>query len=137
MGVGLDYVYVDTHYYEVDDNRYIAYDTGGRTSHGGTLDIYSDGTMSYDHKYSYITINNVPDMFKGGDFYDMMCILIHEQDHYDTVYNPFMHDPIASEFLALGSTIYNEYFVNASPEFREIIYSQYRYFESLYYNSYY
>ncbi|SFL64708.1 hypothetical protein, partial [Proteiniphilum acetatigenes] len=127
-GLGLDYVYLDTLYYTVNDNRYISYDTGGKTTHMGT--------SGYGYQYSYITINNASDMFKGGNFYDMMCALIHEQDHYDN-YNPQTYNKNYSEFFAFGATIHNQYFEYASQDFRESTYSQYRYYESLYYNLYY
>lgn len=42
-----------------------------------------------------------------------------------------------NRFFAFGATIYNQYFEYASPKFKESIYSQCRYYESLYYNLYY
>ena len=131
--LGLNNIYVGTLY---DGSGNVLYTSGGRTTHSVTQYTYPDGSVYYDHHHSYITINNVSDAFKGGSFYDMMCALIHEQDHYDN-YNPYTHDKVASEFFAFGSTIYNEYFEYASPEFREDIYSQYEYYKSLYYSLYY
>ena len=86
---------------------------------------------SLDNEY-YISSST----FKSGNFYDMMCVLIHEQDHYNN-YNPYTYNEYASEFFAFNATIYNQYFEYASPEFRESIYSQYHYYESLYYSLYY
>ena len=127
-GLGLDYIYLDTLYYTVNNNKYISYDSGGRTTHMGTPE--------YGYQYSYITINDASDVFIKGNFYDMMCVLLHEQDHYDN-YNPYTHDEVASEFFAFGATIYNEYFEHASSEFRANIYSQYEYYKNLYYSLYY
>lgn len=133
MGLGLNNIYVGVLY---DSSGNVLYTSGGRTTHIGTSYTYPDGSVRYDHHYSYITINNVSDMFKNGNFYDIMCTLIHEQDHYEN-YNPNTHEHVASEYYAFGVTIYNEYFEYASSEFQESIYSQYRHYESLYYSMYY
>ena len=124
-GLGLNYIYVGALY---DNFENIAYYTGGKTTHMGTPE--------HGYQYSYITINNASNVFRKGDFYEMMCVLLHEQDHYHN-YNPQTYNEYASEFFAFGAAIYNEYFEHASPEFRESIYRQYRYYESLYYNLYY
>jgi hypothetical protein len=133
MELGLSNIYVGALYDKVGN---LLYTSGGRTTHFGTSYTYPDGSVIYDHQYSYITINNVSDMFKNGNFYDIMCTLIHEQDHYEN-YNFYTHENVASEYYAYNVTIYNEYFEYASSEFQESIYSQYRYYQNLFYNMYY
>lgn len=68
--LGLDNIYVGTLY---DGSGNVLYTSGGRTTHSVTQYTYPDGSVYYDYYYSYITINNVSNTFKSGNFY-VFCV---------------------------------------------------------------
>lgn len=67
-------------------------------------------------------------VFKNGNFYDIMCMLVHEKEHYTGLDS----NPDAEEYYAYRAQIHNEFFQHTSPEFKKSSYSMFAYYSSLY-----
>ncbi|MFV0378779.1 MAG: hypothetical protein ACK5JD_15920 [Mangrovibacterium sp.] len=111
------------------------YDDGTINRESGGATRYTSNNNWTDYN-SYMALNSASYTLENGNIYDIMCMLIHEKDHYDN-YNPSTYDKTESEYLAYLSTINSEYFQYTSADFKEGVYSQYYYYDNLYYNQQY
>lgn len=118
--IGLSNVYVNS-----DTNLFKNLDTiVGAMSYS----IKTDPVTGKDILERYVAINNQSTIFKNGNYYDILCTLIHEQDHYNNYDSPI----IEGETNAYLATIYSEYFQYASQYFQDGTYIMYNYYSCNY-----
>ena len=91
--------------------------TGSGTSFTQTnYNQYSNGKM-----FTTITINSGTKFFNAANFYDLMCVLIHENVHA----NQYATNQYPSELAAYSAMVNDPWFQYCSPAFQQTMREEY------------
>ena len=71
--------------------------------------------------FTTITINSGTNFFNAANFYDLMCVLIHENVHA----NQYANNQYPSELAAYSAMVNDPWFQYCSPAFQQTMREEY------------